>query len=76
MIMNRNSGNTSRPLRALVRAILFIACGVAVVAAIVFAQDVDQAGSAFLNTMAGKSVDVLRMARHRLRCRVHPAGTK
>ena len=47
MIMNRSSGNTSRPLRALVRAILFIACGVAVVAAIVFGQDVDQAGSAF-----------------------------
>ena len=45
MITNRSHSSTSHPLRGLVRAILFIVCGIGVVAAIVHARDVDQAGS-------------------------------
>jgi hypothetical protein len=45
MIMNRSS-STSCPLRALVRAILFIACGIAAVATIGSARDVNHAGLA------------------------------
>lgn len=47
MNMNRSSSSPSYLLRALIRAILFIVCGVAVVAAIVYAGDANQAGSAF-----------------------------
>ena len=65
--MNRSNGSTSCSVLALVRAILFIVCGVALIAAIIDARDLDQAGSTFLNKVASRSVDFLRMARHRLR---------
>ena len=45
MTMNRSPSSTSYRLRVLIRAILFIACATAVVAAIVHARDVEQAGS-------------------------------
>ena len=45
MTMNRSPRSTSYRLRVLIRAILFIACATAVVAAIVHARDVEQAGS-------------------------------
>src|SRR5262245_37387564 len=43
--MSINRSSKSCPLHALVRAILFIVCGIAVVAAIVSARDVNQTGS-------------------------------
>ena len=45
--MNRSNGSTSCSVLALVRAILFIVCGVALIAAIIDARDLDQAGSTF-----------------------------
>ena len=45
MTKNYSPSSTSSRLRVLIRAILFIACATAVVAAIVHARDVEQAGS-------------------------------
>jgi hypothetical protein len=47
MTKNHNPSSTSYRLRVLIRVILFIACATAVVAAIVHARDVEQAGSTF-----------------------------
>src|SRR5262245_5848044 len=43
--MNRSSGSRSFRLLALVRANLFVTCGIAITAAIVYAKNGDQAGS-------------------------------
>ena len=61
MITNRSHSSTSHPLRGLVRAILFIVCGIGVVAAIVHARDVDQAGSAPREDNAWR-IDILSFA--------------
>ena len=47
MSMNRRNSSTLCTLFALVRAILSLACGIALVAAIVHARDLDQAGAVF-----------------------------
>jgi hypothetical protein len=47
MTKNRNPSSPSYRLRVFIRVILFIACATAVVAAIVHARDVEQAGSTF-----------------------------